>query len=85
MRLSEEQLSFLAAFGHSPEGRRFTQLLEAMLLEADAKLRTATGEEVLRTQGRALALADLVGDIRDAQQRLNRSGSTRTSALRPAA
>lgn len=82
MQLSRDQLTFLAAFARAPEGKLLTQLLEAKLSEQDAKLRTAVGEEVYRAQGRAQATAELIGDIRDAHQRLNRSAPTRTSEFR---
>lgn len=79
MQLDKGQLTFLAAFARSPEGRLLVQLLEAKQREQDAKLRTAVGEEVYRAQGRAQATAELIGDILEAQQRLNRNDPTRTS------
>jgi ABC-type Fe3+/spermidine/putrescine transport system ATPase subunit len=79
VQLSKEHLTFLTAFARSPEGKFLVQLLEAKLSEQDAKLRTAVGEEVYRAQGRAQATAELIGDIRDAHQRLTRSDPTRTS------
>lgn len=40
------------------------------LTEADTALRHATGEEVFRAQGRALAYEDLIEDITGAPKRL---------------
>jgi len=85
VQLSKDQLTFLAAFARAPEGKLFVQLLETKLREQDAKLRTAIGEEVYRAQGRAQATAEMIGDILEAQQRLTRSGPTRTSEFRAAA
>ena len=82
VQLSKDQLTFLAALARAPEGKLLMQLLEAKLSEQDAKLRTAVGEEVYRAQGRAQATAELIGDIRDAHLRLNRSVPTRTSEFR---
>ena len=85
MHLSEEQLQFLARFSKSPDGRALLLMLQAKLGEVEAKLRTATGEEVYRTQGRALVLDDLIADIEDAQQKLNRTVPTPTSRFRAGA
>lgn len=82
MHLSEEQLQFLARFSKSPDGRALVLMLQAKLGAVEAKLRTSTGEEVYRTQGRALVLDELIADIEGAQQKLNRAASTRTSVYR---
>lgn len=79
MRLTEDQLQFLARFSKSPEGHLFLSILRAKLSEREAKLRTATGEEVYRQQGRALELDELIADVTDAMQKLNRSERTVTS------
>lgn len=85
MHLSEEQLQFLARFSKSPDGRAFVLMLQAKLGEVEAKLRTSTGEEVYRTQGRALVLDELIADIEGAWQKLNRAVPTHTSKFRAAA
>jgi len=85
MRLDGNDLLFLARFSKLPEGKLFLGLLERKLKEREAKLRTAVGEEVHRQQGRALELDELIADIAQAQDRLNRSGPTRTSEFRQAA
>jgi len=60
-------------------------MLQAKLGEIEAKLRTATGEEVYRTQGRALVLDELIADIEAAQQKLNRTVPTLASRFRAGA
>jgi hypothetical protein len=82
MQLSGQDLEFLARFSKAPEGRAFLTLLQAKLAERDAKLRISVGEEVFRTQGRALELAELIDEVNTAQLKLNRSLSARTSAPR---
>ena len=53
--------------------RYLLRLLQAKLAERDQALRSSTGEEVYRFQGRALELAELIGDITKAQQKLTRN------------
>lgn len=79
MRLTEDQLQFLARFSKSPEGQLFLSVLRAKLSEREAKLRTTVGEEVYRQQGRALELDEMIADITDAMRKLNRSEITATS------
>ena len=57
-------------------------MLQAKLGEVEAKLRTSTGEEVYRTQGRALVLDELIADIEGAPQKLKRTVPTATSRSR---
>lgn len=85
MRLSDSQLRFLAHFATTPDGQALANLLQERLVERDSKLRTATGEEVLRAQGRALELAELIGEITQAQLKLGRSLPTPSSAFQRAA
>lgn len=73
MQLSSDQLAYLARLSKTPDGRFLLSLLEARLVERDGKLRTATGEEVFRAQGRAAELADLIRDITDAESKLTRN------------
>lgn len=82
MRLTHEQLDFLARFSKAPEARLMLQLLQAKLVERESKLRSAVGEEVYRAQGRALELDELIADISEAQARLTRSAAPLTSAAR---
>lgn len=76
MRLNESQLQFLASFAVSPVGRAYVQLLQERLAAHDAKLRSSTGEEVFRQQGRALELAELIGDITGTSKTLERQRSS---------
>jgi hypothetical protein len=85
MRLSNEQLVFLARFARSPEGNQLLTILKAKLGDRESKLRTTVGEEVYRTQGRALELDELIADITEAQQRLTRVESAVTSRNRSSA
>lgn len=71
MHLSTDDLGLLARLNKAPDGQLLLRLLRAKLAVADEKLRSATGEEVYRAQGRALALAEMIGDIEHAQQKLN--------------
>lgn len=73
MHLSNDDLAFFDRFHKSPDGQYLLRLLQAKLAERDQALRTSTGEEVYRSQGRALELAELIGDITKAQQKLTRS------------
>lgn len=76
MKLSGEQLQFLARFSKSPDGRALLMILEAKLAEVEVKLRTQEGAELHRQQGRAQQIDDLVSDITEAGQRLVRNVST---------
>lgn len=76
MKLSSDQLGFLARFSKSPDGRALQQILEAKLAEADAKLRTTEGAELHRQQGRAQELVEILADIAEASTRLTRNVST---------
>lgn len=83
MRLSNEQLEFLARLNKAPEGPLLLAFLQAKLRERDTALRTATGEEVYRSQGRATELDELIADITQAQARLTRAVAPGTSQVRP--
>jgi len=54
------------------------------LAESDKALRNARGEDVLRAQGRAIELDELVADITEAEQKLKRSVPSRLATLHPA-
>jgi hypothetical protein len=73
MQLSSSQLTFLARFAKTPDGRAMFELLKAKLAEREASLRKQTGEEIYRCQGRALELDELLADITEAGTRLTRS------------
>lgn len=82
MRLDTDDLAFLARLSKSPDGRRLLQLLQAKQAECNDKLRTTTGEEVLRWQGRALAVDEMIADIAQAEQKLTRVKPSVTSQTR---
>ena len=79
MRLSHDQLVFLARFSKSPDSRPWLELLEARLAECEAKLRTSIGEAVYREQGCALVLDELIAHITKAPSELNRAMATATT------
>lgn len=82
MRLDNDDLAFLARLSKSPDGRRLLQMLQAKQAECNDKLRAVTGEEVLRWQGRALAVDEMIADIAQAEQKLTRSKPSVTSPTR---
>ncbi len=84
MHLDADDLAFLARLNKSPDGRRLLQLLQAKQTECNDKLRAVTGEEVLRWQGRALAVDEMIADIAQAEQKLTRSRPSVTSPTRHA-
>jgi hypothetical protein len=73
MKLSGEQLQFLARLNRSPDGAYLLTVLRARLADRDAVLRKARGEDVFRAQGRADELADLIDDITKAHDQLARN------------
>ena len=84
MSLTNARLEELSRFARLPEGQLFVELLKMRLAEHDAQLRTATGEELFRTQGKAQALVQLIDDVTKAGQRLQRvAGSSPPKAWKP--
>ncbi len=77
MKLGGDDLQFLARFNRSPDGAALLKILRAKLAESDKALRTARGEDVLRAQGRAIELDELVADITEAEQKLKRNVPSR--------
>lgn len=82
MRLTTQQLQFLARFAKSPDGREMVDLLKAKLAEREKSLRTQTGEEIYRQQGRAVELDEILLDIAEAQTRLSRTQPPLSQAAR---
>jgi len=76
MRLTDSQLTFLARFAKSPDGREFLELYRAELSEVEKALRIADGAEMHRQQGRAQQLDKLLADVTGAQQKLTASRSS---------
>lgn len=77
MALTNSDLQALRAFSRVPEGRLWVAMLEKKLAEADAHLRTATGEDLYRKQGRAQQLEELLSEIKSADQVLRRQEVSR--------
>lgn len=73
MSLNREDLDLLRRLAKTPDGKALVLILEKKLSERDEKLRTATGEELYRAQGRAQELAELLSDIAEADTRLKRT------------
>lgn len=85
MQYTHADLEFLRRFAAGPEGKAFVELLQRNLAEADKRLRSAIGEDVLRSQGRAQLLAELIVDVTEAEKRLKRADTTRGSVARAVA
>lgn len=71
--LKGEQLQALARMANLPEGNALKALLTLRLADYDTALRNATGEEIIRCQGRAQAVAELLKDIEGARAALQRT------------
>lgn len=78
---SPEDLEFLRRFARMPEGRVLVELLQRKLTDADQRLRSAIGEDVLRSQGRAQLLAELIDDVTMAEKKLARVTGGRLVAV----
>jgi hypothetical protein len=79
MHLNGTQLQFLSRLSKTPDGLMLLQVLQAKLAESDLKLRSATGEEVYRAQGRAQAFDEMIADLTKADDRLTRTTPSVTS------
>jgi hypothetical protein len=77
MAMTNNDLKELASFSRLPEGQLFVRHVKMRLAEADARLRTARGEDVFRAQGASHALADLAAEIEQAEVRLQRAVGSR--------
>jgi hypothetical protein len=73
MRLTDPELQTLRAFNARPEGQGWINLLKKMLDDVDEKLRRVAGEDLLRYQGRAQQLEELVKLAEGAPQALKRT------------
>jgi hypothetical protein len=63
MRLNALQLDFLARLGKSPDGQQLRTLILAEIAECNVLLRKLSGEALLREQGKAIYLDDLVSRL----------------------
>ena len=81
MKLDSTDLDVLRRFACLPEGERWVKILQRNLAETDVRLRTAIGEDLLRTQGKAQLLAELLSQVTGAGEKLERA-ATRPSVAR---
>lgn len=72
MPLSTNELQILRAFFGRPEGKLWVGMLEGKLAAVDVQLRTATGEQLYRHQGRAQQLDELIRELTEADEKLKR-------------
>lgn len=80
MKLDSTELDVLRRFARLPEGERWLKLLQRNLAETDVRLRTAIGDDLLRTQGRAQLLAELIAQVDTAEEKLARAPTRRIVA-----
>lgn len=59
MRLTAQQLDFLARLGKSPDGQLLQTMLKAEIDDTNEQLRSGTGEVLYRAQGKATYLVEL--------------------------
>jgi hypothetical protein len=78
MRLGATQLDFFTRLGKLGEGQQLLELIQAEIAECNGNLRKMTGESLLREQGKAIFLDELV-------QRLTRPATAQTVPRRPQA
>ncbi len=83
MALDTKDLTTLARFARSGDGKFLQRLLGAMLKDADDALRVAQGEETFRAQGRAQTLDHLIKLIERAPAELQRNEQSPSQAKRP--
>lgn len=60
MHVSTQQREFLAGLGKSPGGQQLLVLIQAEIEESNTLLRKLSGDALLREQGKALFLDNLV-------------------------
>lgn len=77
MPLTTSELQILRAFFWSAEGKLLVAMLKDKLAAADVKLRSLSGEDLNRQQGRAQQLEELIRELTEAEQTLNRQDPSR--------
>lgn len=82
MRLDSTELDMLRRFARLPEGERWVAILKRNLAETDVRLRTAIGDDLLRTQGKAQLLAELISQVVEAEEKLEKPATTRRPVVR---
>lgn len=84
MKLDSADLEFLRRFARSPEGKLWVGILQRNQSGTDVRLRTSTGEELFRQQGRAQLLAELLDQVTEAEKKIERSATHRRTVALPA-
>lgn len=82
MALTNNDLVLLRSFFRTAEGKLYVAMLERKLAEADANLRTASGEDLYRKQGRAQQLHELIAELASAEQILKRQEQPQRTGAR---
>jgi hypothetical protein len=73
LKLTDRQLQELELFAKLPEGSIFREWLRTRLAGYDQQTRVASGEDIVRCQGRAQAIAALIDDLEKAAPRRERA------------
>lgn len=77
MQLDSTDLAYLRRFSCTPDGQQWLKLLQRNQTETDVRLRTAIGDDLLRTQGKAQLLAELISQVTEAEKKLDRARPAR--------
>lgn len=75
--LTATDLEFLRRFSRSGEGKLWMELLQRNLADTDKRLRSTVGDDLLRQQGRAQLLAELIDQVDKAEEPFKRKDVTR--------
>jgi len=85
MRLTAQQLEFLARLGKSPEGQLLQAMIKAEIDDTNEQLRTLAGEHLYRAQGKAVHLdgfaKHLAAPLFQPQTRLRQAAPTASDAF----
>ena len=76
MRFDKSQLQVLEHLNSRPEGQLLVEMLRGKEAELVARMRTATGEEVFRAQGRLQEVAEWITALTTASKALNSTPPT---------
>lgn len=80
MALTDADLQALRRFSQLAEGRLWMSMLSTKLAACDEKLRRLSGDDLIRMQGRAQQLEELLGELSGAGKALARQEQpTRTA------
>ena len=73
VRLTDEDLQFLAVFARRPEWQIISALIDRWESDAVNELRNATGEQTVKLQGKLIAIGEFRGFVTGAAQKIKRS------------